>query len=151
MNPGPTATIGGRYERSPDHLESEKVWSNPRARGGAPPISFRVCADARASRGAAPAQGIHPLILRRREELQQDTSPRIGSTGEVLQLAREALPELKEEDRVDLDELIQANSPPPRGRDPMVKSNTDKALFFSRHLWCEAWPRDFKVYKGGAA
>jgi len=87
-------------------------------------------------------------ILRHREEVQQDTSPRIENTGEVLELARNVLPELLEEDRVDLDELIQANSPPPPGRDPLVHRGTDKEKFFKGD-WRETWPRDFKVYEGG--
>jgi TubC N-terminal docking domain len=75
-------------------------------------------------------------ILARQEEARQDTSPRIGDVSEVLELARKVLSPLKEEDRVDLDELIQANSPP--GRDPQVKRETDKAHFFSREGWREA-------------
>ncbi len=72
--------------------------------------------------------------------------PPIGSAGEVLELARNVLPELKEEDRVDLDELIQANSPPPPGRDPLVKRGTDKARFFSED-WREAGPTDWTPYR----
>ena len=88
--------------------------------------------------------------LRRCEEIRQDTSPRIGNVGEVLELAREVLPELKEEDRVDLDELIRANSPPPPGRDPLVHRGTDKGRFFKGD-WRQTWPHDFKVYEGGAS
>jgi hypothetical protein len=69
---------------------------------------------------------------------------------DLLKIARKKLPPLKEEDRVDLDELIQANQPPDQGRDPMVKRGTDKEEFF-RGNWREAWPRDFKVYRGGKA
>jgi hypothetical protein len=65
-----------------------------------------------------------------------------------MELARSVLPELEEEDRVDLDELIQANSPPPPGRDPMVKRGTEKGEFY-HGAWRETWPRDFKVYEGG--
>ena len=57
---------------------------------------------------------------------------KIRSVGEVLELAREILPPLKEEDRVDLDELLEANSPPEPGRDPLAKHDTDKAQFFRR-------------------
>jgi hypothetical protein len=77
-------------------------------------------------------------ILLKIEEARQDMSPRIGDVSEVLELAHSALPELKEEDRVDLDELSQTNSPP--GRDPQAKHGTDKAHFFSREGWREAWP-----------
>jgi len=89
-------------------------------------------------------------ILTRRE-LPPDPRPPIGNTGEVLEIARKALPELKEEDRVDLDELLEANSPPEPGRDSLVMRDTDKDLFFSREGWRRAWPRDFKVYRGGRA
>jgi hypothetical protein len=60
------------------------------------------------------------FILRtlKRRELPPDPRPPIHNTGEVLELARKILPELKDEDRVELDELIQANSPPDSGRDP---------------------------------
>jgi hypothetical protein len=77
--------------------------------------------------------------------------PPIGSAGEVLELARNVLPELKEEDRVDLDELKQANSPPASlvRRDPLVCRGTDKARFFKGD-WRTTWPRDFKVYEGAA-
>jgi hypothetical protein len=87
-------------------------------------------------------------ILRHREEVQQDTSPRIEKARDVFKIAREVLPKLEEEDRVDLDELIQANSPPPPGRDPLVRRGSDKQQFF-RGDWRQAWPRDFKVYEGG--
>jgi hypothetical protein len=90
-------------------------------------------------------------MLARQEEARQDTSPCIGDVSEVLELARSALPELKDEDRVDLDKLIYAKSPPAPGRDPLAKRETDKALFFSREGWPEAWPRDFTVYRGGTA
>jgi hypothetical protein len=88
--------------------------------------------------------------LNRREERRNDTSPPVASVWEVLELAREVLPELKEEDRVDLDELLEAKSAPQPGRDPLVKRKTDKAGFFSE-TWRETWPRDFKVYEGGAS
>jgi chromatin segregation and condensation protein Rec8/ScpA/Scc1 (kleisin family) len=83
-----------------------------------------------------------------RDEVQRDTSKKVASVGEVLELARNVLPELKEEDRVDLDELIQANSPPPPGRDPLVHRDTEKGRFFKGD-WRQTWPRDFKVYEGG--
>jgi hypothetical protein len=70
------------------------------------------------------------LQMLERRNLPPDPRPPVANVGEVLQLARNGLPELKEEDRVDLDELIQANSPPPPGRDPLVHRGTDKALFF---------------------
>ncbi|MDQ3302485.1 MAG: hypothetical protein M3518_03940 [Actinomycetota bacterium] len=76
------------------------------------------------------------------------SNPSIGNAFDILELARNVLPELKEEDRVDLDELIRANSPPPGGRDPLVIRGTDKAEFF-RGAWRTTWPRDFKVYEGG--
>ena len=93
------------------------------------------------------------LTMLERRNLPPDPRPRIGNVGEVLELARNVLPELKEEDRVDLDELIQANSPPGSlpGRDPLVHRGTDKALFFGG-AWRQTWPRDFevfKVYEGG--
>ncbi len=88
------------------------------------------------------------LRMLERRNLPPDPRPSIGNVGEVLQLARNVLPELKEEDRVDLDELIQANSPPPPGRDPLVKRHTDKGRFFKGD-WRETLPRDFKVYEGG--
>jgi hypothetical protein len=75
---------------------------------------------------------------------------KIKTTAEVLELAREVLPELKEEDRVDLGELIQANSPPERGRDPLAKHETDKARFFGED-WREAEPRDFRVHRPDGA
>jgi hypothetical protein len=91
--------------------------------------------------------------LNRREERRQDTSLAVANGTEVLEIARDVLPELEEEDRVDLDELIQANSAPEPGRDPLAKYGTDKALFFSRGGWREARPRDFKVQvkKGSTA
>jgi hypothetical protein len=89
-------------------------------------------------------------ILRRHEDVQHDTSSPIANVGEVLEMARNVLPELKEEDRVDLDELIQANSPPPPGRDPLVKRGTDKARFFSED-WREAGPTDWTPYRPGGA
>jgi hypothetical protein len=90
------------------------------------------------------------LRMLERRGLPPDPRPPIGSVGEVLQLARNVLPELKEEDRVDLDELIQANSPPPPGRDPLVKRGTDKARFFSED-WREAGPTDWTPYRPGGA
>jgi hypothetical protein len=86
------------------------------------------------------------LRMLERRNLPPDPRPRIGNVGEVLELARNVLPELKEEDRVDLDELIQANSPPPPGRDPLVKRGTDKARFFSED-WREAGPTDWTPYR----
>jgi hypothetical protein len=72
----------------------------------------------------------------------------VESPADVLSIAREVLPPLAEEDRVDLDELVQANQPPESGRDPLVKRGTNKAQFFGGD-WRQAWPRDFKVYEGG--
>ena len=86
-------------------------------------------------------------ILTRRE-LPPDPRPPIASAGEVLELARELLPPLKEEDRVDLDELTQANSPP--GRDPLAKRNTDKARFFGRG-WRKTGPDGFTVRRPDGA
>ncbi len=82
-----------------------------------------------------------------REEVQQDTSKKVASVGEVLELARNVLPELKEEDRVDLDELIQANSPPPPGRDPLVHRGSGKALFFKEGAWRSVPPTDWTPYR----
>lgn len=97
--------------------------------------------------------------LTRREECRQDTSPPVANIGEVLEIAREVLPELKEEDRVDLDELIQANSPPEPGRDPLAKHGTDKAHFFHAPADCTcnvcfsepkyARRKDGKTFEGG--
>lgn len=89
-------------------------------------------------------------VIRKEEERRQDTAATVAAVGEVLELAREVLPELKEEDRVDLDELIQANSPPAPGRDPMAKHGTDKARFFQGD-WREAWPRDFRANGEGSS
>ena len=86
------------------------------------------------------------LTMLERRNLPPDPRPRIGNVGEVLELARNVLPELKEEDRIDLDELIQANSPPPPGRDPLVKRGTDKARFFSED-WRKAGPTDWTPYR----
>jgi hypothetical protein len=88
------------------------------------------------------------LRMLERRNLPPDPRPPISNAGEVLELARNVLPELKEEDRVDLHELIQANSPPPPGRDPLVKRHTDKARFF-RGDWRTTWPHDYRVYEGG--
>src|SRR4051794_36359720 len=54
----------------------------------------------------------------------------VETPADVLSIAREVLPPLAEEGRVDLDELIQANAPPDRGRDLLVKRGTNKAQFF---------------------
>jgi len=94
-------------------------------------------------------EGILEILAR--PKLPPDPRPPIENAGEVLELARNILPPLKEEDRVDLDELTEANSPPQPGRDSLVIPGTDKDLFFSREGWRKAWPRDFKVYKGGAS
>jgi hypothetical protein len=87
------------------------------------------------------------LRMLERRNLPPDPRPSSANVGEVLELARNVLPELEDGDRVDLDELIQANSPPPPGRDPLVHRDTDKAEFFKGD-WRETWPRDFKVYEG---
>ena len=96
----------------------------------------------------------HPLKCScQRCSTRTSSYAKIKTTGEVLQLAREVLPELKEEDRVDLDELIQANSPPEPGRDLLAKHETDKARFFGAD-WREAKPRNFTVHRpdtGGAS
>jgi hypothetical protein len=86
---------------------------------------------------------------------------KIHNTGEVLELARNVLPPLKEEDRLDLDEVIQANSPPEPGRDPLAKHETDKAHFFHAPAGCAcdvcapspqyARRKDGKTYIGGDA
>jgi hypothetical protein len=102
-----------------------------------------------------PASALTPELV---EELRQHkaeiletlSEEVIDSPTDVLSIAREVLPPLKEEDRVDLDELLQANAPPDRGRDPMVKRGTNKVQFFKGD-WREAHPRDFKVYQGGGS
>jgi hypothetical protein len=66
-------------------------------------------------------------ILRRREEVQQDTSPLIKDASEVLQIAREVLGQVEN----------PVTPPAPPGRDPLVKRGTDKARFFSED-WREA-------------
>ncbi len=77
-------------------------------------------------------------------------SPRtqLANVGEVLELAIGVLPELEEEDRVDLGELIQANSPPASlpGRDPLASCGTAKGRFFKGD-WRQTWPRGFEVFK----
>jgi hypothetical protein len=80
---------------------------------------------------------------------------------DVLAFARETLPPLKEEDRVNLHELLQANAPPEPGRDPLTKHNTDKAHFFQAPADCGcdvcmplpryATRRDGRAYRGGVA
>lgn len=77
--------------------------------------------------------------LKRREEIRQDTSPRIGAVGEVLELARARFGTVED----------PVTPPALPGRDPMVGRHTDKARFFKGN-WREAWPRDFKVYEGEA-
>jgi hypothetical protein len=91
------------------------------------------------------------------EALSEDV---ISSSADVLSIARETLPPLKEEDRVDLQELIAANAPPDRGRDPMTKHDTAKAHFFQAAAGCGcdvcmplpryATRRDGRAYRGGA-
>jgi hypothetical protein len=61
----------------------------------------------------------------------------VESPTDVLSIAREVLPPLKEEDRVALDELVQANQPPTPGRDPLTKHNTAKAHFFGAPADCD--------------
>jgi hypothetical protein len=85
----------------------------------------------------------------------------VESTAEVLEIAREVLPPLAGGDRVDLDELIQANKPPEPGRDPMTKHDTAKAHFFHPPADCNcdvcmplpkyARRRDAKTYNGDDA
>ena len=88
------------------------------------------------------------------------TEPQVIAPVEVLEIARQLLPPLKEEDRVDLDELIEANNSPERGRDPLAKHETDKAHFFHASPECAcdvcaplpqlARRQDGKTYAGGA-
>jgi hypothetical protein len=60
----------------------------------------------------------------------------IESPSDVLEVAREALPPLANEDKVDLRELVQANKPPESGRDSMTKHDTNKAHFFRAPPGC---------------
>src|SRR3954470_12096669 len=69
---------------------------------------------------------ISELREHKTEILETLSEGAISSPADVLSIAREVLPPLAEEDRVDLDELIQANAPPDRGRDPMVQRGTRK-------------------------
>jgi hypothetical protein len=69
--------------------------------------------------------------LHRREARYQVDSSTTTEPGEVLQLAREVQGPLKAEDRVNLRELVQANTPPDLRRDPMAKRGTDKSRFFT--------------------
>jgi hypothetical protein len=91
---------------------------------------------------------VEELRQHKAEILEALSSEVISSPADVLTIACEVLPPLAEEDRVDLQELIEANKPPEPGRDPLVKRGTNKAQFFGGD-WREAWPRDFKVYEGG--
>ena len=82
-------------------------------------------------------------ILARQEVSRQDTNPRIGSAGEVLELVRARFGTV--EDPVVL--------PAPRGVDPMAQRHGDKVMFF-REDWRGAEPRGFTAHKsdrGGAA
>jgi hypothetical protein len=83
------------------------------------------------------------------------------SSVDVLSIAREVLPPLKEAGRVGLQELLQANQPPEPGRDPLTKHDTDKAHFFQASADCGcdvcmplpryATIRDGRAYRGGQA
>ena len=114
-----------------------------------------------------PASALTPELV---EELRQHkaeilealSSEVIQTPADVLSIAREVLPPLAEEDRVeDLDELVQANQPPEAGRDPMTKHNTSKAHFFHAPADCGcdvcmplpkyATRRDGRAYRGEQA
>lgn len=79
-------------------------------------------------------EGILEILAR--PKLPPDPRPPIENAGEVLEIARNGLPELKEEDRVELGELIEASSSPEPGRDPLAKHETDKAHFFHAPADC---------------
>jgi len=77
-------------------------------------------------------------ILRRREEVQQDTSPLIENASEVRQIAREVLGPVEN----------PVTPPPPPGRDPLVHRDSDKGKFFKGD-WRTTWPYDYRVHRGG--
>jgi hypothetical protein len=79
-------------------------------------------------------------ILRRREEVQQDTSPLIENASEVRQIAREVLGPVEN----------PVTPPPPPGRDPLVHRDTDKARFF-RGDWRSVPPTDWTPYRHGGS
>jgi hypothetical protein len=60
------------------------------------------------------------IQLECREDVQQDTSLRIGNVGEVLEIARARFGPVED----------PVTPPPLPGRDPMVKRGTDKGRFF---------------------
>ncbi len=78
-------------------------------------------------------------ILRRREEVQQDTSPHLG-LGAQLRATRDRHRERAQ----------RKDSSPPApggGRDRLAHRDTDKAEFFKGD-WRQTWPRDFEVFRG---
>src|SRR3954451_5159303 len=107
-----------------------------------------------------PASALTPELISELREHKTETLSEevISSPADVLSIAREVLPPLAEEDRVDLDELVQANKPWGRGRDPMTKHDTDKAHFFHAPDDCDcdvcmplpkpARRRDGRAYRG---
>jgi hypothetical protein len=120
----------------------------------------------------APRGAVTPELLARIKECKPEllaqlrTGPKaldetIEFPADVLTIARETLPPLKDEDRVNLQELLQANKPPEPGRDSMTKHDTDKAHFFQAPADCScdvcmplpryATRRDGRAYRGGQA
>ncbi len=87
-----------------------------------------------------PLEDVERRIASCREELIAAVSaPPIEYAAEVLALARERFAPVED----------PVTPPTLPGRDPMAKRHTDKAEFF-KGVWREAWPRDFRVYEGGA-
>jgi len=78
-------------------------------------------------------------ILRRREEVQQDTSPHLGLGGRLRAISRKRAQRKNSSPSGSL--------PAPGGRDPLVHRDTEKGRFFKGD-WRTTWPRDFKVYEG---
>src|SRR3954447_8066651 len=94
-----------------------------------------------------------------KEEILETLSEEVvSSPADALSIAREVLPPLKEEDRADLSELLQANKLPEPGRDPLTKHDTAKAHFFQAPADCGcdvcmplpkyATRRDGRTYRG---
>jgi TubC N-terminal docking domain len=77
-------------------------------------------------------------ILARQDEARQDTSPRIGSVDDVLEMSRARLGTVED----------PITPPAPPGCDPMAQRHGEKVKFFKGD-WRQAYPRDFKVYRGG--
>jgi hypothetical protein len=113
-----------------------------------------------------PASALTPELIselreHKTEILETFSEEVVSSPADVLTLAREVLLPLKEEDRVGLQELIEANTPPEPGRDPLTKHDTDKAHFFQAPADCGcdvcmplpryATRRDGRAYRGGQA